>query len=142
MVEDTGDPRSVARGPRFDFDRDVTEQAGPPSEERCHNVAKAGVDSGGLPGTGGHDRMTGHTKLTVPPDVLHFRLAGVDQVTNGLVAPRGATEATTDAGVRWEALVSQRCPVPVPCSNVTPPCALVSRSLRHSGAFDTRGTDP
>ena len=44
---------------RFDCDWDVTEQAGPPSEERCHNVAKTGVDSGGLPGTGGNDRMAG-----------------------------------------------------------------------------------
>ena len=26
----------------------LTEQAGSPSEERCHNVAKTGVDSGGL----------------------------------------------------------------------------------------------
>ena len=40
-------------------DRDVTEQAGPPSEERCHNVAKTGVDSGGLQETGGDDRMAG-----------------------------------------------------------------------------------
>ena len=55
----TGDPRSIARGPRFDCDRDVTEQAGPPSEERCHNVATTGVDSGGLQGTGGDDRMAG-----------------------------------------------------------------------------------
>ena len=34
MVEDTGAPRSIARGPRFDCERDVTEQAGPPTEER------------------------------------------------------------------------------------------------------------
>ena len=57
--EDTGDPRPIERGSRFDCDWDVTEQAGPPSEERCHNVAKTGVDSGGLPGTGGDDRMAG-----------------------------------------------------------------------------------
>ena len=31
----------------------------PPSEERCHNVAKTGVDSGGLQETGGDDRMAG-----------------------------------------------------------------------------------
>ena len=43
----------------FDYDRDVTEQAGPPSEERCHNVATTGVDSGGLQETGGDDRMAG-----------------------------------------------------------------------------------
>ena len=48
MFEDTGDPRPIDRGPRFDCDWDVTEQAGPPSEERCHNVATTGVDSGGL----------------------------------------------------------------------------------------------
>ena len=44
---------------RFDYDRDVTEQAGPPCEERCHNVAKTGVDSGGLQETEGDDRMAG-----------------------------------------------------------------------------------
>ena len=55
----TCDPRSIARGPRFDCDRDVTEQAAPPSAERCHNVATTGVDSGGLQETGGDDRMTG-----------------------------------------------------------------------------------
>ena len=34
--------------------------AGPPTgEERCHNVATTGVDSGGLQGTGGDDRMAG-----------------------------------------------------------------------------------
>ena len=59
MVEDTGDPRSIARGPRFDCERDVTEQAGPPTEERCHNVAKTGVDSGRLQETGGDNRMAG-----------------------------------------------------------------------------------
>ena len=48
-----------ARGPWFDYDWDVTEQAGPPSEERCHNVATTGVDSGGLTGTGEHDRPAG-----------------------------------------------------------------------------------
>ena len=45
MFEDTGNPRPIDRGSRFDCDWDVTEQAGPPSEERCHNVAKTGVDS-------------------------------------------------------------------------------------------------
>ena len=49
----------ITQGHRFDCDRDVTEQAGPPSEERCHNVAKTGVDSGGLQETGGDDRMAG-----------------------------------------------------------------------------------
>ena len=54
MVEDTvDDPRPITQGPRFDYDRDVTEQAGSPSEERCHNVATTGVDSGGLPGREG-----------------------------------------------------------------------------------------
>ena len=48
-----------ARGPWFDYDRDVTEQAGAPSEERCHNVATTGVDSGGLQETGGDDRRAG-----------------------------------------------------------------------------------
>ena len=38
---------------------DVTEQAAPPSEERCHNVATTGVDSGGLQETGGDDCMAG-----------------------------------------------------------------------------------
>ena len=32
MFEDTGDPRPITQGHRFDGDRDVTEQAGPPSE--------------------------------------------------------------------------------------------------------------
>ena len=32
---------------------------GSPSEERCHNVATTGVDSGGLQETGGDDRMAG-----------------------------------------------------------------------------------
>ncbi len=54
-----GNQRPIARGHRFDYDRDVTEQAGPPSEERCHNVAKTRVDSGGLQETGGDDRMAG-----------------------------------------------------------------------------------
>ena len=52
-------PTPITQGPRFDCDRDVTEQAGLPSEERCHNVAKTGVDSGGLQETGGDDRMAG-----------------------------------------------------------------------------------
>ena len=55
----TGDPKSIARGPRFDCDGDITKQAGSPSEERCHNVAKTGVDSGGLQETGGDNRMAG-----------------------------------------------------------------------------------
>ena len=38
---------------------DVTEQAAPPSEARCHNVATTGVDSGGLQETGGDDHMAG-----------------------------------------------------------------------------------
>ena len=59
MFEDTGDPRPIDRGSRFDCDWNVTEQAGPPSEECCHNVAKTGVDSGGLQETGGDDRMAG-----------------------------------------------------------------------------------
>ena len=59
MVEDTEDPRPIERGPRFDYDREVTEQAGPLGEERCHNVATTGVDSGGLQETGGDDRMAG-----------------------------------------------------------------------------------
>ena len=54
-----GTPRPITRGPRFDCDRDVTETAGPLSEVRCHNVAKTGVDSGGLRETGGHNRTTG-----------------------------------------------------------------------------------
>ena len=59
-VEDHGDPRLIARGALgSDCDRDVTEQAGSPSEERCHNVATTGVDSRGLPETGGHVRMAG-----------------------------------------------------------------------------------
>ena len=34
--------------------------AGPPTgEERCHNVAKTGVDSGGLQETGGDNRTGG-----------------------------------------------------------------------------------
>ena len=49
----------MTEGPRFDGDRDVTETADPLSEERCHNVATTGVDSGGLQETGGDDRMAG-----------------------------------------------------------------------------------
>ena len=59
MVKDTGYPGTITQGHRFDRDRDVTEQAGPPSYERCHNVATTGVDSGGLQETGGDDRMAG-----------------------------------------------------------------------------------
>ena len=59
MVKDTGNPRPITQDHRFDCDRDVTEQATPPSEERCHNVAKTGVDSGGLQETGGDNRMAG-----------------------------------------------------------------------------------
>ena len=58
-INATGDPRPITQGHRFDCDRDVTEQADPPSEERCHNVATTGVDSRGLPETGGHVRMAG-----------------------------------------------------------------------------------
>ena len=36
-----------------------TEQAGSPREERCHNVATTGVDSGRLQETGGDDNMAG-----------------------------------------------------------------------------------
>ena len=57
QIRDTGDPRPLTQGHRFDCDRDVAEQAGPPSEERCHNVATTGVDSGGLQETGGDDGM-------------------------------------------------------------------------------------
>ena len=49
----------ITQGHRFDCDRDVTEQAGSPSEERCHNVATTVVDSGGLQETGGDNRMAG-----------------------------------------------------------------------------------
>ena len=59
MVTDTGDPRPITQGDRFDCDRDITEQAALPSEECCHNVAKTGVDSGGLQETGGDNRMAG-----------------------------------------------------------------------------------
>ena len=59
MIKDTGDLRPITQGPWFDYDRDVTEQAGLPSEEHCHNVATTGVDSGGLQGTGGHVRIAG-----------------------------------------------------------------------------------
>ena len=52
-------PRLNVRGPWFDYDRDVTEQAATPSEERCHSVAKTGVDSVGLQETGGDNRMAG-----------------------------------------------------------------------------------
>ena len=59
MVKATGDPRPITQGHRFDCDRDVTKQAGLPSEERCHNVATTGVDSGGIQETGGDNRMAG-----------------------------------------------------------------------------------
>ena len=59
MVEDTGNPRPITRGPWFDCDRDVNEKAGFPREERCHNVAKTGVDSRGLQKTEGHDHAAG-----------------------------------------------------------------------------------
>ena len=45
-VEATVDWRPNPEGPRFDGDRDVNEKAGFPREERCHNVATTGVDSG------------------------------------------------------------------------------------------------
>ena len=57
--EDTGDPRPIERSSRFDCDWDATEQAGSPSDKRCHNVATTGVDSGDLPEMGGHDRTAG-----------------------------------------------------------------------------------
>ena len=59
MVKDHRGPEAITQGPRFDYDRDITEQAGAPSEERCHNVAKTGVDSGRLQETGEHVRMAG-----------------------------------------------------------------------------------
>ena len=58
LIEDHGDPRrslkalgSIAIGTLLN--RQVL------LEERCHNVAKTGVDSGGLQETGGDDRMAG-----------------------------------------------------------------------------------
>ena len=59
MIEDTGDQRPIARGYRFDCAQDINEKAGPLREERCHNVATTGVDSGGLRETGGDDQATG-----------------------------------------------------------------------------------
>ena len=59
VVENTVNPRPIARGSRFDWDRGITETADPLGEERYHNVATIGVDSSGLREIGGHDRTTG-----------------------------------------------------------------------------------
>ena len=57
--DDSCNNAPITQGPRFDCDRDVTEQAALPSEERCHNVTTTGVDSGRFQETGGNNRMAG-----------------------------------------------------------------------------------
>ena len=50
MVEDIGDPRPIARGPRFDCDQDINEKAGSPREKRLPQCCQ---DWGRLWGTPG-----------------------------------------------------------------------------------------